>query len=208
MRVVKNTTDITTYFHLRNSADGTSKTGLVFNSSGAVASYIRDKGARTAITLATLTSSSAVHADGGFVEIDSTNAKGLYRFDIPDAVIASGVNQAIVHLGFTNVFEESLRIEIDSLEGIQKNVALSNFEFPMMLASDHVTLATGLTITSQVSKDGGVFAATDNSASEVGSTGIYKINLSASDLDADILTLKFTAATADARVITIKTVLQ
>jgi hypothetical protein len=206
VKVTKNSTDITTYFHLRDSTNGTSKTGLAFNSAGAVASYVRDKGARTAITLATLTSSSAVHSDGGFVEVDGTNAKGLYRFDLPDAVISSGVSQSIVHVGFTGVFEESLRIELEDLEGIQKNTALNNFEFPMVLSSDNVTLATGLTITSQVSKDGSAFGPTDNSASEIGSTGIYKINLSASDLNGDIVTFKFTAATADTRVVTIKTV--
>lgn len=89
-------------------------------------------------------------------------------------------------------------------EGIQKNTALANFEFLMVATSDHVTPSTGLTITAQVSIDGAAFAATTNSATEVGS-GVYKINLAAADTNGDFLTLKFTAATADATVISFKT---
>ncbi|MDX1409196.1 MAG: hypothetical protein R3330_13710, partial [Saprospiraceae bacterium] len=100
------------YFHLRDSADGTSKTGLLYNSSGAVASYVRNGAARSAITLATLASASAAHADGGFIEVDGTNAKGLYRLDVPDAAFLTGVDSLVVHIGFTGVYEESLYIQL------------------------------------------------------------------------------------------------
>ncbi len=108
--VKKGSTNITVYFHLRDSADGTSKTALLYNSAGAVASYVRNGAARTAITLATLASASAAHSDGGFILVDDTNAKGLYRLDIPDAAFATGVDDVVVHIGFTGVFEESLEI--------------------------------------------------------------------------------------------------
>jgi len=87
---------------------------------------------------------------------------------------------------------------------IQKNVALSNFTFYMVKDDDHVTAATGKTITAQISKDGGAFASCSNSVSEIGS-GHYKIDLTQTEMNADIISLKFTADRCDQRAITIVT---
>ena len=89
-------------------------------------------------------------------------------------------------------------------DGVPKNAALSNFPFLMVLASDHVTPATGKTITAQISKDGGAFAACTNAASEIGS-GLYKINFTATEMNADMIILKFTETNCDQRTITIVT---
>jgi len=126
MQVKKGATDQTVYFHLRASADGTSKTGLLYNSAGAIASYVRTRGLRTAITLATLAAADSAHSDGGFIEVDGTNMKGIYRLDVPDAAFASGVNEVIIHIGFTGVFEESLAIElVDERPGNLKDDAIT-----------------------------------------------------------------------------------
>lgn len=385
MQVKKGQTDVTVYFHLRDDDNGFSKTGLVYNSTGAIASYVRTRATRTAISLATLAAANSAHSDGGFKEVDGTNAKGLYRLDVPDAAFVSGVDEVIIHIGFTDVFEESLAIELvderpgnlkddaitaakiaadaigssefaqaaadkvwataaraltdkagfglandaitaakiaadaigssefaqaaadkvwataaraltdkagfsisgakttlDALNditaasvwavgtraltdkagfslaaagitaiwdknisaysgagyagtylkilyddwlnggrldllldaikaktdnlpsGLPKNVALSNFEFLMVLSSDHITPATGKTLTEEISKDGGVFAACTNNASEVGS-GVYKIDLTQAEMNADVIVLKFTEANCDQRTITILT---
>jgi hypothetical protein len=435
MQIKKGKTDVTVYFHLRDDDNGLSKTGLLYNSAGAVASYVRTRGARTAISLATLAAANSAHSNGGFKEVDGTNAKGLYRLDVADAAFASGVDEVIIHIGFTDVFEESLAIELvderpgnlkddaitaakiaadaigssefaqaaadkvwataaraltdkagfglstagilaiwhqltanivtantigkllkddinatvssrsshdaagvwsagsrelstpnnykadvsalaleatltamkgatfseatDSLEairnrgdaawisatgfsthaaadiwsvgtraltdktgfalsganitviweknvsafsgagyagtylkglyadwlnggrldllldaikaktdnlpsGLPKNVALSNFEFLMVLSSDHITPATGKTLTEQISKDGGAFAACTNNSAEVGS-GVYKINLTQAEMNADVIVLKFTETNCDQRTITILT---
>ena len=99
----------------------------------------------------------------------------------------------------------AIKAKTDNLpEGIQKNTALANFEFFMVLASDHISAATGLTITAERSIDGGAFAAMTNTAVEV-SAGIYKINLAAADTNGDFITYKFTSATADATLISFKT---
>jgi hypothetical protein len=89
--------------------------------------------------------------------------------------------------------------------GIKKNTALANFEFYMVLAADHISPATGKTIVCQRSIDGGAFAncATVN-ATEV-SDGVYKLNLAASDLNGDVVTFKFSEATCDTRLVTVKT---
>ncbi len=86
--------------------------------------------------------------------------------------------------------------------GVPKNVALSNFMFLMMDSSDHITPKTGLTITEEISKDGGAFAPMTNTFTEV-SGGMYKIDITQAERNVDIATLKFTAAGADDRFITI-----
>ena len=85
-----------------------------------------------------------------------------------------------------------------------KGVALAGFPFLLVASSDHVTGKTGATVTATRSLDGAAFAATANSATEVGS-GIYKIDLASTDLDADTVVLKFTATDADTRYVTIVT---
>lgn len=87
---------------------------------------------------------------------------------------------------------------------IKKNTALANFMFLMVDSTDHVTPKTGLTITATMSIDGAAFASCANSATEV-ANGMYKINLAATDLNGDVITLRFTGTAADARLITIVT---
>jgi len=85
-----------------------------------------------------------------------------------------------------------------------KNVAVSNFSFLMVNSTDHVTPQTGETITGTISKDGGAFAALTNAESEI-ANGMYKVDLTATEMNADVVTLRFTAATSDDRLITIYT---
>lgn len=88
--------------------------------------------------------------------------------------------------------------------GIAKNVALPDFEFLMVDSTDHVTGKTGLTVTSQISKDGGAFANATNNATEV-SGGVYKIDWTQAEINVDTATFKFTATGADQRTVTIFT---
>lgn len=114
LTIKKASTDVTVYLFVQNSGSttGAGLTGLVFNSSGLVAYYVRPLGSATAITLATQTVTGA-HSDGGFVEIDATNMPGWYRLDLPDAVCATGVNSVGIHLkGATNMAPLPLEIEL------------------------------------------------------------------------------------------------
>ena len=111
----KGETDVTVYVRLRDSTTGLAKTGLAFNSAGAACSQVRTRAARVAITLATQTVTGA-HADGGFVEVDATNCKGLYRLDLTDAVCATGVDNAIVSIEFDGIIEESALIKLTSVD--------------------------------------------------------------------------------------------
>jgi hypothetical protein len=86
---------------------------------------------------------------------------------------------------------------------VPKNSALANFSFPMTWQGTHLP-ATSKTVTAQISKDGGAFANCSGSVSEI-SGGVYKISLTQTEMNADVVTLKFTADACDTRIVTIKT---
>lgn len=99
LAVLKGATSQILYVFIRDSSatTGVGLTGLAFNTGSLVASYVRPAAARSAITLATQTTTGAF-SSGGFVEVDATNMPGIYRLDIPDAVFATGVDSAVVML--------------------------------------------------------------------------------------------------------------
>lgn len=75
---------------LRKSVDHTGETTLV--AAGLTASYWRQGGTRTAIALSDLAAVNSAYSSGGVKEVDATNMKGVYRLDVPDAAIATGVD--------------------------------------------------------------------------------------------------------------------
>jgi hypothetical protein len=93
---------------------------------------------------------------------------------------------------------------VDDL-AIKKNETFSNFEFLMVLTSDHATPATGITVTGQRSINGGAFANVTGTIAEV-SNGIYQFDALAADTNGDVITWKFSAGTADDTFVTFKTV--
>ena len=115
----------------------------------------------------------------------------------------TNVGSAAVNLGGAINAADVATILADTNALITKNVALANFPFYMVLASDGITEGTGLSVTATRSLDGGAFAACANSGtiSEV-SNGIYTIDLDDTDRDGDTITLMFQAAGALTRIIT------
>jgi len=93
---------------------------------------------------------------------------------------------------------------IDDL-AIKRNAAFPNFEFLVVLTSDHVTPATGLTVTGQRSIDGGAFTAVAGAIAEV-SNGIYQFDALAADTNGTVITWRFSSATADDVFVTFLTV--
>jgi hypothetical protein len=86
------------------------------------------------------------------------------------------------------------------IRGVAKTIV-----FPMWDATDPTKLISGLTPTTVVSKDGGAEAATTNSAAEIGTTGLYALQLTATEMDADLITVKATATGACDQVISLET---
>lgn len=111
----KDSTSNSIIVKLRDTASspvGQGKTGLVYNTAGLQVYYTRgESGTPTAVTLATQTSGGA-YSSGGFVAKDGTNAPGDYRFDIPNAVLASGVNRVYLHFKGTGIFDETVCIDL------------------------------------------------------------------------------------------------
>lgn len=96
------------------STAGAGKTGLAYNTGSLVCYYVRPGSAAAALSLVTQTVTGA-HADGGFVEIDSTNMPGAYRLDLSDAVIAAGVRSVMVMLkGATGMAPLVLEIDLNA----------------------------------------------------------------------------------------------
>jgi len=81
-------TSVSTYVQLENT-DGTPATGLTFATSGLSINYFRTDTGSMPIAPVTQTASGAWVA-GGFVEVNSATAPGLYRLDLLNGVAATG----------------------------------------------------------------------------------------------------------------------
>lgn len=154
------------------------------------------------IAASAIVSGGAIDTTGGAVDTVTSNSDmrgtdGAYT-GTPPTVIA--IRQEID----SNSTQLAAILADTASMGITKNAAFSNFEFPMVLTSDHYTAATGLTVTGERSIDGGAFASISGTIAEVGS-GVYQCDLLAADTNGDVITYKFSSGTADDTIITITT---
>ena len=88
MIVIPGTTDVTTYFKLVDPTTGAPETGLTITDLDVT--YVRDRAAAVKSDATALGSVTAAHTDNAAIEVDPTNAPGLYRVDWPDAAFATG----------------------------------------------------------------------------------------------------------------------
>jgi hypothetical protein len=97
-----------------SSSTGGGLTGLTHASSGLTCYYRRGAtGTVTQLTLASQTVGGA-HTDGGFVELDSTNAPGTYRLDLSDAMVSTEGTLTIYLHGATNLLQTPIRVHVAS----------------------------------------------------------------------------------------------
>lgn len=116
---------------------------------------------------------------------------------IPDTNVKNWNNVAVAALpaNFTSLLI-SAGGRVSVLSNFLKNTALNSFAFMMTDATTHAP-KTGLVVAVQRSIDGGAFAnATNTPATEL-SNGDYTINLSAADMNGNVIMFKFTATGAD-----------
>lgn len=111
-----NSQSVVLFIQDSSSTVGAGLAGLVYNTS-LLAAYYTFAGANataTAITLASLASPSSAWSSGGFVEIDSTHMKGLYRFDIPNAALATSKGRSVTFYfyGAANMAPCVLEVEL------------------------------------------------------------------------------------------------
>lgn len=114
LSILAGSTSQTVNIFIRDSSSttGGGLTGLVFNSAGLTAYYALPRADAAVITLATLASVTSAYSSGGFVEISAANMPGWYRFDIPDAALASGRFTTIHLKGATNMAPVPIEIEL------------------------------------------------------------------------------------------------
>lgn len=107
--------------------------------------------------------------------------------------------------GRLDLLIDAIKAKTDNLPvSVKKNTALAKFEFLMVDVADGFTPVTGAVITAERSIDGGAFASCANSVTEL-SNGIYWIDLAASDLNGNVITLRFSAGSTADRFVTIVT---
>jgi len=109
------------YFRILDSTTFLPKTGLAYNSAGALAYYLRTRGLPVAVTLSALGAANAAFAAGGFIEVDSVNLPGVYRLDAPDAAYLSGVAGVTIALTFTGAICEPLQFRL-----VESAITISN----------------------------------------------------------------------------------
>lgn len=91
--------DLSLVQNAASTAAGDPVLNIAYNSSGLTAYYqINATGTLTSISLATQTVGGA-YSSGGFVKRSDTNAPGQYRFDIPNAVLATAGYATVTFAG-------------------------------------------------------------------------------------------------------------
>jgi hypothetical protein len=108
-------------------------------------------------------------------------------------LLSRATEARLAELDAANLPADVDQIKADLPTKPTRGVALTSLPFPMRLASDGYSPATGVTVTVQVSKDGGAFANSTNSAVEIGS-GWYRVTLTATEMTADTVALKMTGS--------------
>lgn len=97
--IKKGSTSITEYFNLLEKTAGTAKTGLT--AANIYIGYTRNRATLVAAVGTALAAVDSAWTSLGVKEVDSTNAPGLYRIDVPDAAFATGVDKVILSINVT-----------------------------------------------------------------------------------------------------------
>ena len=87
--------------------------------------------------------------------------------------------------------------------GLRKNTALAKFTFLMTDSTNH-NPATGLTVTGAVRQDAGASASITDAVTEI-ANGLYEVDLTAGEMNGNVVALRFTATGADDLNITLVT---
>lgn len=115
MQIAAGSTDISVQVPMVDITDGfTPETGLTVTDFDLV--YARPHVAPTKADCVALASPAVTdpHLDNGCFEIDGTNMKGIYRFDIPDAPFAVGEENALVAIHHTSCRSVYIHIQLQN----------------------------------------------------------------------------------------------
>ena len=155
----KDTTNVTLLIFIQDSSltTGAGNTGLLATNLTAYYTRVEDDNDVNAvvITLSDLTGTGTVHTDGGLEEIDATNMPGWYRFDIPDAVVATGARVAgiiIIDSGANDVAQVTIEIQLTDVD-LEDSVRMGMTALPNAAAEAAGGLYTQGTGAGQINQD-------------------------------------------------------
>lgn len=162
-----------------SSTTGAGLSGLAYNTSGLVAyySFAGANAGSVQITLATLSAVNSAWSSGGFKEVDATNMQGVYRLDLPNAVLAASKGRSVVVYlsGATNMAPCVLEIELtgwDNQDGVRGGmIALPNT--PCTTNDSLITSGSG---TDQLTVSGGVASADVKKINAVSTSSVTTVN--------------------------------
>lgn len=164
--------------------------GTLWGQSRPVIGY---NGTTKTITLEEALTSAPANGDGFIIKTDHVH---------PVSDIQAGL---ALEAKQDTIITDIAAVKVDTASGgIPKNAIFNDFEFPMVLTSDHYTAALSKTVTGEKSIDGGAFVAVTGAIAEIGS-GVYQCDLSAADTNGDTITYKFSATACDDTIITVTT---
>jgi len=133
----------------------------------------------------------AIAADAiGTSELATSAVNAIRDSIIDDSISFNGADIPLI-LTDTN----AIKVQTDKYpEGFKYGTELANFCFTMVDETDGYTLETGKTVTEEISKDGASYGNLENSASEIDTSGTYKITLSATDLTCTTGIIRFSSS--------------
>jgi hypothetical protein len=89
---------------------GTPAAGLAHDAPGASAAYVREGEAAVEVPL--VQGSLDGHTPGGWAEVDPELTPGVYRFGLPDPMLAKGTSRAVLILRFPGVRIDPVEVEL------------------------------------------------------------------------------------------------
>lgn len=111
---------------LRDSTTGQGKTGLAHGDM--TASYVREGGSQTSITLASGSAGDS-YSSGKWAEVDSTNCPGMYQLHVPNAAFASGADSVTVYLKAADMLDARFRFTLVAIDvRDSSNLGLTNLD--------------------------------------------------------------------------------
>lgn len=206
-RVVGTTSQVVDIFvQDSSSTKGAGLTGLT-SASGGLTCYYHRNTANADVSVPLSSATLGTFTSGGFIVVDGTNMPGVYQIGIPNLALVAGADSVVLYLfGATNMAPVILEIELTAVNNqngntfglaylpqgptmVKKNQSLTGFTFPMFTTLGNP--ATGVTVTGQVSLNGGALGALTNAVSEI-SAGLYTVNIAAADCNANWVCWLFT----------------
>lgn len=114
LAIARGATSVSVVIFISDSASTTGQglAGLAYNTGSLVCYAVVPGASAAAITLATLAAANSSWSSGGFKEIDATNLKGVYRFDIPNTHLSSGRSVLFMFSGASGMAPCPFEIEL------------------------------------------------------------------------------------------------